>query len=150
MRSTGTISGACTGIDKDLAAAGIPSHMGLPQACRVCNASYYKVLIPSASLSPQSRQVQNMSDDLATRYQNARKHFEILIIDDFHNDVPFNFDEPVTGLDRQGCLSLPFVKDFLQEPEKYDVYRLIREWEGYHAGDILFYDHQEVFYGYKP
>jgi hypothetical protein len=82
------------------------------------------------------------------------RHFDTVIVDDFGatacTDFPFNIDEPVLGTDRQTCLDLPFVKDFLQRPEDYAVYRLTREWRGYEVGTILFYDHQEVFYVYRP
>jgi hypothetical protein len=91
-----------------------------------------------------------MRDDLASRYQRAEKHFHILVIDDFRNELPFNFNEPVFGADRQRCLDLPFVKDFLRTPEKYDVYWLTREWAGYEVGTILFYDQHEVFFVYRP
>jgi len=91
-----------------------------------------------------------MSDDLARRYQCAERHFCTLVIDDFRNDFPFNFEKPVFGADRQKCLALPFVKDFLQTPDNYDVYLLTREWADYEVGTILFYDHQEVFFVYRP
>jgi hypothetical protein len=68
-----------------------------------------------------------MSDDLARCHRDAERHFYTSAIDDFGDDLTFNFDELGFGSNHQQRLHLPSVKECLPTPENYDAYRPTRE-----------------------